>query len=321
MNQGTIPPPVSAELLSDTAIQHKKIGPTFAGMRGDHLDELSPVEAVIREAAPLPISYDVSRNQPLHFDQFSYTELMGVGLLVSPMSIEASARLVQLALDRPDEGFDAASAILGQRGTLDKYKLDVSETPKAKAVAFLPGSNMLHDIVSKESLSRAMFEDDELVLKPHPMTTKEHVRELVELFGHHRVLLPNLSGHACLMTAERVYASTTTELGLYAVLMGKPIHNIGNFWLEGRGIYSAYYRLLWGKSPADAKAILSHVLNSPYAGFFHKDDPELEARAATFYAAAMDVRSSLKPLIAVPPPEPMPPRPSGPPPRPANPAG
>ena len=313
-----VAPPFSRELLDDPAIQTKKIGREFAAMRGDHLAYLKPVEAVIRAAAPLPASYDVNRHQPPFFSEFTYTELLGAGLLVSPMSAEASARLVQIALDRPDEGFDAASAILAQRkerGTLDKYKLDASAAPMAKAVAFLPGTNIFRDMVSFEALSRAMWDDGELVIKPHPFSDDGLVAHLCQTFGYSRVVDPRASGDACLIAAERVYACTTTEMGLYAALMGKPIFNVGNFWTEGRGAYSAFYRLLWGETTADAKAILTHVLNSPYSGFFHKDDPDLEGRAATYYGAAMDIRAMLKPLIATPPPQPPQPPPEDKPPQ------
>ncbi len=307
----TVRPPFSNELLGDRAIQVKKVGGEFAAMRGAHLSALSPVEAVIRAAAPLPASYDVNRTQAPHFIEFTYTECLGSGLLVSPMSVEVSAQLVQKALDCPDQGFDGASAVLEQRqarGSLDKYKLDARDTPDLKAVAFLPGTNIFKDIVSFEALSRAMHEDDELMIKPHPMSDGGLIGHLCSSFGHHRVLDPMVSGDACLMAAERVYAVTTTEMGLYAVLMGKPVSNIGNFWNEGRGAYSAFYRPLWGKSPADAKAILTKALNSPFSGFMHKDDPNLSDRISTYFGAAMALRPP-KPLIATPPPQP-PPKPA-----------
>lgn len=303
----TIPPQFSRERLGDAAVQNHKIGPDFAAMRGGHLAELSPVEAVVRAAAPLPISYDVNRLQQPYFNEFTYTEMLGSGLLVSPMSVEVSARLVQMALDHLDQGFDAATAVLEQvqeRGTLDKYKLDASDVPTAKAVAFLPGSNIFHDMVSRENLSRAMWDDDELVIKPHPMTDGKIIGELCSMFGCHRVFEPRISGHACLIAAERVYALSTTEMGLYSVLMGKPIRNIGNFWHEARGAYSAFYRPLWGRSAEDAKAILTKALNSPLGGFMHKDDPGLAERAQTYFKAAMGVREVMKPLMVYTPPQP-----------------
>lgn len=320
----TVPTPFENELLADPGIQNKKIGPQFAAMRGAHLNALSPVEAIVRKAAPLKANYDVNRAHAPYFGEFTYTEFLGSGLLVSPMSAEVSARLAQMALDRPEQGFDAASAVLAQReerGTLDKYKLDASVAPDVKAVAFLPGTNIFKDMVSQEAMTRAMFEDDDLMLKPHPLSDAGLVHHLCQTFGYNRVIAPNVSGDACLMAAERVYAMTTTELGLYAVLKGKPIRNIGNFWNEGRGAYSAFYRLLWGKSTDEAKAILTHVLNSPFSGFMHKDDPDLESRVTTYFKAAMDIRALMKPLIATPmpaPPEPKPQPSSAPPQQPSQ---
>lgn len=298
----TVQPPFAGELLGDPVIQNKKIGKDFAAMRGGHLSELSGIEAVIRDKAPLLASYDINRAQPPFFHEFTYTECLGVGLLVSPQSTEASARLVRMALEYSDQGFDAATAIMEQRqhrGTLDKYKL-ASGDLNVKAVAFIPGSNMFHDMVSREALSRAMFEDDELVIKPHPLTDGKLIGELCSIFGHQRVLDPKLSGDACLVAAERVYACTTTEMGLYAVLMGRPIHNVGNFFSEARGAYSAFYRQLWNKTPDEAKATLTHILNSPLSGFMHKDDPNVADRVQTYFNAAMTLRASLKPVLPYP---------------------
>lgn len=315
----TVVPPLARELLGDRAIQEKKIGKEFAAMRGDHMHALSPVEKVIRQAAPLTASYDVNRNQPPYFHEFTYTEMLGTGLLVSPMSVEVSARLVQRALDRPEQGFDAAAAVLEQRqkrGTLDKYKLNPNGQPTAKAVAFIPGSNIFKDIVSFEALSRAMWEDPELVIKPHPLSDVGLINHLSHTFGFHRVIDPFVSGDACLMAAERVYACTATEMGLYAVLMGLPIRNIGNVWNEGRAAYSAFYRVLWNKTPDEAKAVLTHVLNSPFSGFMHKDDPDVAERVSTYFAAAMDIREACKPMFPTPPPGPLPAPPEEPPPGP-----
>ncbi|PIB90985.1 hypothetical protein [Caulobacter sp. FWC2] len=298
----TVRPPFSGELLGDPAIQNKKIGRDFAAMRGGHLSALSGVEAIIREKAPLLASYDVNRGQQPFFHEFTYTECLGAGLLVSPQSPEASARLVQMALEYSDQGFDAASAVLAQReerGTLDKYKQASGEL-NVKSVAFIPGTNMFHDMVSREALSRAMFEDEELVIKPHPLSDGKLIAELCSIFGHYRVLDPKLSGDACLVSAERVYACTTTEMGLYAVLMGKPIHNVGNFFNEGRGAYSAFYRQLWNKTPDEAKSTLTHILNSPLSGFMHKDDPNVADRVQAYFDAAMSVRASLKPVLPYP---------------------
>lgn len=296
-------PPFSRELLGDPAIQNKKLGRDFASIRGDHLKDLSGVEAIVRDKAPLLASYDVNRGQSPYFHEFTYTECLGSGLLVSPQSTEASARLVRMALEYSDQGFDAASVIMQQReerGTLDKYKLASGDEVKVKAVAFVPGSNMFHSMVSREALMRAMWEDEELVIKPHPLTTDQLVGELCSIFGHYRVLDPKLSGDACLVAAERVYACTTTEMGLYAVLMGKPIRNVGDFFNEGRGAYSAFYRQLWNKSPEDAKATLTHILASPLSGFMHKDDPNVAERIGIYFDAAMAVRESLKPVLPYP---------------------
>lgn len=308
-------PPLSRERLGHKRVQEKKIGP-FADMRGVHLQALTPVETLVRKHAPLPITYDVNRVQQPYFHEYTYTELCGSGLLVSPQSVEVYARQVQKALDRPEQGFDAASAIMAayeERGTVDKYQLQTRDVGQLESVAFIPGANLFDQMVSREALMRAMHEDDSLMIKCHPLSGPDLVNMLSRMFGPTRILNPMLSGDAVLKAAKRVYCTTTTELGLYATLMGKPIANLGDFFNESRGCYSAFYRVLWGKSPADAREALTKALNSPYGGFMHRADPDLSGRLKTYYAATMEDRALLKPLTVFTPPPPMPPQEEKPP--------
>lgn len=293
-----VTPPFGAELMTDDDAQAKKIRPEFVKRRGPHLSKLGPLEEMVRRLAPLPPSYDVNRLGPEFFGEFTYTELLGC-LYVQPQSCECAARMVQMAYDRDEQGFDVATAVLARKGTdgtLDKYVLDPAKGA-AKAVAFLPGENMVADAVSKEVLNRAMHQDADLVLKPHPMTDPPLVKKLAQEFGYYRVIDPLESGDAYLHAAERVYCAPTNELGLYAILLGKPVWNIGSFFHEAVAAYTPFYRLLWGREPGEAKDILTHLLNSPFSGVFHPDDPEVEQRMATFFEAAMQVREVFRPLV------------------------
>ncbi|WCA46239.1 hypothetical protein [Caulobacter phage DCM] len=281
-----IAPKFAHERLVDKAVHEKKLG-ELAKQRGGHLDALSELEEITRAAAPLPISYDVSRTQAPYFSEFTYTELLGEGLYLQPQSSEASARLAVMAMEQ-------CSTPLVVPEPKDKYTL-VQEEVSCKAVAFLPGSNLLREFVSQEALSRAMWEDDELVLKPHPLTTAAEVSALAAEFGYHRVLGSGVSGVQALKAAQRVYCLSTTELGLYAVSMGKPIKNLGNFWVEGQGAYASIYRLLWGHSTAEAKERLSRVLGSTLGGYIPKGSTLRDVQ--DYFNNAMSLRENLKPLI------------------------
>jgi len=280
--------------MNDGAAQAGKITAEFADLRADHLKALDGLECLVRELAPLPISYDVTRLQPPFFSEFTYTELLG-GIYVAPQSTEIAARLAAAALDTPGGDFDVVGAIMS-RPHMDKYKLDEA-TQDHRRVAFVAGSNIFGRAVCKEALSRAMHDDPELVIKPHPLTGEETIRTMGRLYGYHRLLEPMASGWECLAAADEILTLSTSEMGLYAILLGKPTRNLTKYAYEARAAYGPLYRLLWGQSPTEARNRLVRLLSSALGGFLHPADPEAEAKARTYFATAMQIREPFRPLM------------------------
>lgn len=269
--------------MADKAELSNRITPEMVKRRLAHLDKLHPLEAMVRRLSPLPISYDVTRLQPPYFFEFTYTEMLG-GMLVSPQSIEAHARVVQRAA-----GARADADVVALLAHTDKYKPKSLATPVA-SVAFIPGSNIFADAVSRERLTHVMQSDPDAFIKPHPMTNEELLRDLGREFGYHRILDPDASGHALIDAAERIYSCQTSELGLYALLKGKRIVDITRLTYAPRCTYHGFYRL------ADADALRA-AINGPCSGFLHPDDPGVERKAQQFFETAMQVREELKPLV------------------------
>lgn len=282
-------PPRLGDKLSDPAVQATKLGP-LADKRDKALSPaLAPVEDLVRTMSPLPASYDVSRTQPPYFSEFTYTELFGC-LYVNPQSTEAAARMAAMALADDSDAhpwFEPPAA--------DKYEQTAGIDAAVRKIVFLPGNNIFKQIVSRDALTRAMRDDPDLYLKPHPLSDEELLRMLGREFGYHRVLRPDASGADYLSQATDAYVTTSTQMGLYAVLDGKRIHNIGVPSYEARGAYFPLYRLLWGhEHPDDA---LISMLSSPFSGVFHPDDWNLAARIGAYFDAAMGLRDTLKPFV------------------------
>lgn len=287
--------------MNDRAAQERKISAEFADLRAPHLQDLDALEDVVRAACPLPASYDVTRLQPAYFFEFTYTELLG-GIYLSPQSSEIAARVIEEALlVEPRDGFDPVPAIMSRR-QMDKYTL-AEKAPPHKRVAFVTGSNIFAKAVCKEALTRAMHDDPDLVIKPHPLTSEDTLRTLGRLYGYHRILDPRASGWACLEFAEEILTCSTSEMGLYAVLLGKPIQNITKVGYEALAAYGAIYLSLWGKSPTEAKATLERLLKSPVSGFIHPDDPAANEKAGRFASLAMSLREPFKPRFPIDPAE------------------
>jgi hypothetical protein len=275
--------------MDDQPHRDKHLGP-FANLRGDHLGNLKPIEDKARELAPLPISYDIARVQPPWFSEFMYSEMLG-GMMVAPQSSEIAARMLQYELDNPTSSTYNVVPEIFNRQKLDKYKLDDAVSkPNATKIIFPPGSNIVRECLSRDTVSHAMFDDKSIVIKPHPMSLDETLRDFGLAFGYDRVIPPKESGMKYLLNAEEVWVTTATEIGLYAILLGKPIHNATVYAFESRGAYSHFYRFLWKLSIDDRNKTLTQLLNSPYSGFFHPNDPNYEEKMKIYFEKVMELR-------------------------------
>ena len=288
--------------MVDHDVHVRKIGKEFSTIRKPHLEILQPLVEYAKEQSELPVVYDVTRLNPPYFHEYTFTEFLGC-LYISPQSTEVAARLVDFASKTETEqsSFNIVTEIFKRNEfepTLDKYRLNNEEIENyPKKVVFIPGDNIFKPMISREILTRIMIENDECKIKPHPMTSPDLIRVLGREFGYRRILDPMLSGWNCLKHAQEVYCSTSTEMGIYASILEKPIYNIGNFFNEAKGAYSPFYRLLWNKAPDECSDILYNVLNSPYSGVFHPKDPDVRNKIKTFFAKSLEIREDMKPLV------------------------
>lgn len=290
------------ERLMDNKVHEKKIGDS-ASLRGEHLKDLQELEEKIRKLCPLEYcSYDIVRFSKPYFREFSYTEMLG-GIYVSPTSSEIAVQLAAYAIENPVDEIDPCiepfiASRLQKYNTLDKYKLDRNiSIPNAKRVVFVPGSNIFSDTVSKELLARLLWENEDVYVKFHPFTHEGTIRALCSDFGYDRFIDPKESGWEYLANAEEVWSTSTSEMGLYAVLFDKPVHNIGNFFTEHRGAFYPFFRFIADKPLEEAKENLVRLLSSPYSGFFMPNDPNVDEKIKVFYEKAMELRKPHKPMI------------------------
>lgn len=263
-----------------------------------HIDVLKPVEEYLREVAPLPASYDVGRPQPWYFSEFCYTEFCG-GLLVLPQTDELAVRVLHESLQGQSKANDPVPFILDRiesAGTGDKYQLDHPGIP-AKRVVMLPGSNLLTELVSRELLTRAMAEDPGLIIKPHPLTHAADLRFLRMEFGANRIMSEKASGWEALKNAEEVFTVPCSEMGAYAVLLGKQTHNIANYLTE-RGC--SYFPVMWdvlGKPKEEAYTKLHAKFNAMSSGIIFAEDPDFKEHIDSYFSLAMTVRERFKPMV------------------------
>ena len=289
-----------ADRLDNTENYAKRVGGTVTRQAGI-VEGLAPLEELVRKHAPLAASYDVGRTQPMYFSEFTYTELLGNALFVCPQNSEMATKIVHAAARTPLVGMsaaDVAKTILNQSAFQDKYIDLQAGNVSPIAVAVLPGSNSLWKMVDENALRRALHEDPELMLKPHPVTTVEDIRKLKIIAGLHRLLEPSWSGFALTMNATRVYSTATSELAIYAYLHGKPVYNIGAFNNEYVGAYYPLFSLATTTPVRNQDPALLAALSNPLSGVFFKNDPNLEENIKRYFANAMNMRELYRPCAS-----------------------
>lgn len=263
------------------------------------LKNVIPAEEYILKTAPLPITYDVNRPQNWYFDEYTYTEFMG-GIAIAPMNDEMACRNVinsmktQSTLDVEQILYDR----LETNNTLDKYILTDYPTKSWKHVIVLPGTNLLGTHVSKEIISRLMWElGDSVAFKPHPLTNANDVTQLGRDFGRHRIIPAKVSGWEVIKNAEVIYSTSSTELSMYACLFGKSVKSIGSIYFERTGAYYPTFRHIANIPPKTARKNLIKILKSPSSGIIFAEDVNYMEKVDNFFQQTMKLRNKFKPIV------------------------
>jgi len=283
------------ERMTDPAIQEKKIG-TFA-KRSNRNQIAEKYEDLIRDNAPYPISYDVSQIQPLNFSEYTYTELLS-GFWIATQSLEINCRLLQEASNYNN----IDSALIPEKIVADKYILsdDIEKYKHVKRICFLPGHNML-DVASVEIISRLLHENDDIMLKPHPITNQESLNIFGSRFGWNKVIPKDVSGNALLKNCDVVYTTTASEMAISGTLMGKKVVNISNFFNEGSGAYHPISRILFSAhkhSVHKAQECLLRIFSCPWSGIVVEGADSPESRIHEYYKKSLEYRDFYKPLAS-----------------------
>ncbi|AGS81088.1 hypothetical protein [Caulobacter phage Cr30] len=295
--------PLHDERLVDKKVHEKKIGDK-QHLRNPHLQDLKDLEQKIRDYCPLDYcTYDVVRFSRPYFKEFSYTEMFG-GILVSPASSEIAVQLSEFGLNQsvPVNDFEHLEKFLQDRldsqGSLDKYSLKKSPSfNSVDRIVFLPGSNLFPEMVSKEILARLLWENPDVLAKFHPFTNEGTIRAICADFGYDRFIDGNESGWHYLKNAKEVWSTSASEMGLYAVLFGIPLKNVGNFFTEHKGAFYPVFKFVADKPIEVAQRTLKHLLASPYSGFFIPSDPNVDEKIQKYFKKAMELREFHKPSI------------------------
>jgi len=256
-------------------------------------------EETLRSSAPYPISYDVGSVQNTDFSEFTYTEFPGAGVWIDTQSREINCRIIDNAskIDGGELGDYLFEKFV--ENITDKYQLDNEKQPIYDHVIFLPGHNLM-DLVDQEIIERLLQEEDDVVIKPHPLTEYEVLRQIAMKAGWHKVLWRDVSGMDLLKNCKTVYSTTASEMLIVGAVLGKSIYNISKFSAESSGVYQPFTRILTvtqkreGKEAAIQK--FKNILACEWTGLAFPFNDNTEERIKKYFDKALEMREMYRPL-------------------------
>lgn len=248
-------------------------------------------ETLIRELSPFPISYDVNCIQDTGFSEFTYTEFAG-GIKLATQSTEINCRIMKEAVEANiDSDSNKEIEDKWKKIVKDKYDLITPEKDSwPEKVLFTPANNCL-DLISWENLSRIIHEDDEVLVKPHPLIDDNALNHIAGRVGWNKIIPAKESGMEYMLQAKTIYNSSTSELTVLGALFDKEVVNIGNFFHEADGAYFPITREMF-LSDSPKSAILAMVKDERSGLIFPwMSEEEIEARIKTFFDNSLKLRN------------------------------
>lgn len=233
------------------------------------LTKLNIVEKFFQEQCHLPVQFDLMPCEDWYYPKyFTYTNINQYMFLASN-SFEFNTRFFQNQLATIDWKFveHDPDNIFQENEMADKYDLHPYDEKELEHVFFLPGTNLDY-LIDYAKIDEIKLYNDDVLIKPHPITSKKHLTILGNMYGWDNIIEPEVSGHDILKKTKNVYYTDNSEIGLKAYAMGKsPVHfNVLN--LSQPMIYHSFYHIL-RQHKGDHIELLNAFFNTPKFGMFN----------------------------------------------------
>ena len=202
---------------------------------------------------------------------YIYTDVMTKFVYIRPASSKYSKEVLKESLsgEITEEGEKIFEDI--RLNNSDKYKLKSTDT-EHPYVIFLPGTNILRDIVDWNKVKKALTKGAKL--KPHPLTSPFCMSELRAKYGKESLLDRKASGQDILNKSKVIGCCSNSEMGLIGIAQGKRIELFDNRHPQ-QLTYKAFYSALYenGYPVVDD---LKRILSSNYSGliFYLSKNPQ-----------------------------------------------
>lgn len=253
--------------------KHNSIRRQWAADKEDYI-------ASLLSADNYGVEYDVTPVQSAAFSAYGYTEF-ATGMMIYTLSTEINQRLM---LKATEEEIDHVLIKHIIENITDKYMLQEGMR-FARYVVFLPGNNMW-SMINFDLIDRLISELPEIKIKPHPLTNEDNLRMLRQRVGDYRLLSNRISAVSLLTTAEKIWTTTSSELGIFGTLLGKPVYDVTKWEYVSSGSYSSImlpvFKAQHHHSPEVAKDVISRILSARYNGILLPPHMDLHDRVSAY---------------------------------------
>jgi len=224
------------------------------------------------------IWFNTNANMTVH--KWLYTDLLGKGIYFRISSKPVNTRLFHSIISSDIE-IDEERIEKIKSNLQNKYNLQWN-TEFHDKVIFLPGSNLLskRTVIDYDRVKALV--DEGYKIKPHPITAHIFMAELRVKFGAENVLGKKQGGYELLLNCKEMATAQNSEMGLIALLLGKPIQLV-SYPVDKREknllTYESFYESLAG---TDAKNTILKLFSSKRSGIIFNFDEDAKERLENY---------------------------------------
>ncbi len=259
-----------------------RIGPE--NKRNKKLSSLHRIEDLIDQHLDFPLGTDCITIEPPFFKTLNYYDVLG-GIQIGTASAEINWQLAQKIKDE-DAELEFPHSFVD-----DKYEMAPGEqAPKFKKVIMLPGSNLFQAIDQSKLIE--LLKDPEWVIKPHPVTNRDSIRDIANFCGYDRIIEIDrkFSGHGMFNNAEEIATLQSSEFSFLARLKGKKFVDLTRLDTDWLLTYHSHCSVI-EHDDNDAQRI-TNIMMHECSGFLHPtmEDEEIIERIKRYKEAVLALR-------------------------------
>lgn len=243
------------------------------------------------------ISYDVTSYENPYFLTINYGVFYG-SLFICPLQPEITFQQMYEAYYTSDEGqstkYTDYFKSKAQNCEYSKYNLtEQVELNPGYSLVVLPGSNILGDVISIEKLCRVIEEEDNIYLKPHPLTGDAILESLSKKLPSVNFINKNISSHQVILNSKKLYSTHSSDSVFCASVLDIPTEPVDRADQRFKQAFVPINYFLFGNK--DSKTWINKTFSSYKSGLVNPSiDSDWKTKINKYLDYILSKRDSYK---------------------------